>query len=153
MANLAAFIHAAQRAIGRAGMVGLGLIVLSLAGCGSGLMQVSGTVTVDGEPAEGVVLLFLPIGEENSLPATAVSGADGRFSLMTDMESGVRKGSYRINANWPDPDYKPPKAKGLSWSDPEPAPDLLKGKYMGQSSVVTTEITSSISDLTLELAM
>jgi hypothetical protein len=135
-------------------MIGLlGMLPLFFVGCGSGLVPVSGTVTVDGNPASGVVILFLPMSDDSAIPATAVSDESGNFVLMTDMQNGIRKGSYKINANWPDPNYKPPKAKGLNFGDPEPAPDLLKGKYMGQSSVATRDISSALNDLKLELEL
>ncbi len=124
--------------------------MLSLTGCGSGLVPVSGTVTVDGQPTEGVQLFFQPLGNEaDAIPATTMSGPDGKFSLTTNMEPGVRKGSYRVTAKWPDPNHKEVR---VGFSDPEPAPDVFKGRYMGQSGVVTREITAATNDLLIELS-
>jgi hypothetical protein len=127
-----------------------GLVLLTLfAGCGGGLVQVSGTVTVDGQPTEGVSLVFLPMGEDTTLlPATTTSGPGGSFSLSTNLEIGVSPGNYRVTATWPDPNHK---AVALGFSDPEPAPDVFKGRYSGQSSVLTQEIRGPLPDLKIDL--
>lgn len=128
----------------------LTLPILFLAGCGSGLVQVAGTVLVDGQPAEGVMLIFHPLGDNvNALPATTTTGPDGSFSLTTNLESGIQKGSYKVTATWPDPKHK---AVAVGFSEPEPAPDLLKGRFSGTSSAMTTEINGSMQDLKIELA-
>ena len=114
------------------------------------MVQVSGTVTVDGQPTEGVKLIFHPAGDnKNALPATAASGPGGSFSVTTNLESGIPKGSYKVTASWPDPNHK---AVAVGFSDPEPAPDIFRGRYSGSSSVMTTEITGSIQDLAIELS-
>ena len=124
--------------------------VVALVGC-SGLVNVSGTVPVDGQPADGVNLRFFPEGDNpEAIPSSATSGDGGKFSMTTNMESGLPKGKYKVSADWPDPNYKPPNQGGLSFGDPEPAPDLLKGRYRGNGRL-DAEITGPVSDLKFEL--
>lgn len=126
----------------------LGLLVC--AGCGGGLVQVGGKVLVDGQPAEGVSLIFHPLeNDANAVPATTISGPDGQFTLSTNMEPGIPRGSYKVTATWPDPKHK---GSAIGFSDPEPAPDLFKGRYTGRSSVMTKEINGSDTEVTIELS-
>jgi hypothetical protein len=123
--------------------------LMLFAGCGSGLLQVNGTVTVDGQPTEGVSLIFIPMGEDASaLPATTTSGPGGSFSLSTNLQTGVAPGNYKVAATWPDPNHK---GVALGFSDPEPAPDVFKGRYSGQSNALTQEINGPLTDLKIEL--
>ena len=129
-----------------AGMLAL---VSGLSGCGGGLYNVKGTVTVDGQPAGGVGLLFFS-QETNELTATARSEPDGTFSAFTDVKPGIPAGKYRVAANWPDPNFKAPPAK-FGASPPDP-PDLLNGRYMLGKSDLTVEITSASSAPNIELS-
>ena len=64
------------------GAVAVVCALLPLSGCGSNsadLMPVSGTILVDGKPADGAVLLFHPKSGEGPV-AWAVADATGRFS-------------------------------------------------------------------------
>ena len=80
------------------------LLVATGAGCSSGeekpdyeVFPVSGLVTVNGEPAKGVSVTFLP---EQGVPGPggfAGSGDDGRFTvMMSDGQEGLPAGSYRV---------------------------------------------------------
>lgn len=66
------------------------LLVLLVAGCGSGEFQitnVSGTVTFDDEPLVGAEVVFAPMGEADAIDVGPVSvgttDAEGRYSLTT----------------------------------------------------------------------
>ncbi len=82
-------------------MRGLGaLVVFSLfaaSGCGgSGLVKVKGLVTLDGQPLEGVTVVFVP-ANENVLSAAGITDKSGQFSLMTRKPGdGVAPGEYRV---------------------------------------------------------
>jgi len=66
-----------------------------------GLVQLSGTVTLDGEPVEGATVMFAPeTKDENSRSATAVTQADGSFVAMTlQPGDGVFPGTYKISVS------------------------------------------------------
>ena len=61
----------------------LSAALLAVGGCGSGsdLAPVSGTVTYKGQPVAGATVVFM--GDGNTRPATAITAADGSYSLMT----------------------------------------------------------------------
>jgi len=71
---------------------GAALAVLALAaGCGGGrkVVQVSGLVTFNGQPARNVVVTFQPVAskEEDDMPGRgsgAITGEDGRYTLVYD---------------------------------------------------------------------
>ncbi|MBX3423566.1 MAG: carboxypeptidase regulatory-like domain-containing protein [Pirellulaceae bacterium] len=123
--------------------------VLSLTGCGSSLVEVSGTVSVDGKPTPGVNLRFYPQGTQaDAAPSSTTSDEGGSFSLTTNMEPGLPKGSYKVTADWPDPKHKA-KQVGI-YSEPDSPRDLLKGKYASSSDIVF-EITGPTKELKVDL--
>jgi hypothetical protein len=131
------------------------VVLLPGAGCGSatpGLVNVSGKVTVDGQPAEGAVLLFHPEGAPQGPVSSAVAQADGTFKMVTDGNQGIPEGRYRVTATWPDPAVKPSdgvggfgEGFGLSF---EPGPDLLKGRYVSRDQ---SDLSVTIEKGTREL--
>ena len=110
------------------------VVVLAAAGCSrsSGLAPVTGKVTYKGQPVPGATIVFM--GDENTRPATAVSGADGSYSLMTLDAKGAMPGSYSVVVTKTD---APPAGEPPSMEDaaklanrPPPAPkELLPAKY------------------------
>lgn len=70
--------------------------LLAAFGCtgNSGLVPVSGKVTYKNEPVSGATIVFM--GDENTRPATAISGPDGSYSLMTLDASGAMPGKYSV---------------------------------------------------------
>ncbi|MBN1853313.1 MAG: Ig-like domain-containing protein [Pirellulales bacterium] len=54
-----------------------------LAGCGSGsdLARVTGTVTVNGQPFEGALVQFQPVGAQGS-PSAGLTNSKGEYELM-----------------------------------------------------------------------
>ena len=96
-------------------------VCLLASGCGSGLVDVSGTVTVDGSPAmEGVRVVFTPMGDTK--PANGTVDASGRFSLKSGQRRGVMPGDYRVllinsTASIPQPDT--PIEPGVNVPPPE----------------------------------
>jgi hypothetical protein len=80
------------------GAVALGLAMT--AGCDRWLRitEVSGTVLVDGKPAEGVQLVFQPVAK-NRPRAFAQTGKDGTYRLGRQGpgdKSGAASGEYRV---------------------------------------------------------
>lgn len=81
------------------------LLVLGvLAGCGGGgdrppLGRVSGTVTLDGQPAGGLIILFSP---EDGRPAAATTASDGTYTLeYVYGVKGTKVGRNRVSFEWP----------------------------------------------------
>jgi len=96
-----------------AGIAALAALAFCLAGCGPGykLVPASGTVTVDGKPAEGVTVLYQGVAAAGKLEAgpplmKGVTDAQGRYTMTTaDLKTGgvvgaerdgVVAGTYRV---------------------------------------------------------
>lgn len=86
-------------------------LIIGLAGCGSSepytLAEVSGTITMDGEPLPNVSVTFQPIAEEGKANVGPGSygrtDEEGRFTLMTvtDDTSGAVVGSHSVSVTTP----------------------------------------------------
>ncbi len=78
------------------------LAVMCLTGCGSDgpdLSDVSGKVTIDGQPVPGVVLTFVPETTGGS-PSYGKTDASGQYRLMfTATKYGAMPGSHRVEMN------------------------------------------------------
>lgn len=78
------------------------LLCIALAGCGNGLAQVSGLVTVDDQPLHGgngnvrVTVQFQPA---NGVGPTAMGLADenGYYKLSTGSQIGIQPGEYLVS--------------------------------------------------------
>ncbi len=74
-------------------------LILLLAGCGDKYPQVSGRVTIEGQPVADVNVLFVPVStNDNPFPgpiAEAVTNQDGKYSLVTT--SGIKGGTPGLN--------------------------------------------------------
>jgi hypothetical protein len=119
---------------------GMPLALLLTAGCsggGSGLVAVEGDAKVDGQAADGAILLFHPQSGTGPV-STAVANAAGHFSVVTEMQPGIPVGTYKVTATWPAPlpaDFK------MSMSGPPDQPDRLKGRYVAKDkSNMTVEV-------------
>src|SRR5262249_41645119 len=106
-------------------------LTLAVASCSAdvALHPVRGKVSVNGAPAPGAVLVFHPEGGDmKSIPATATTGADGTFTLVTGDKPGARTGKYLVTVVWPDPTKNPTEQQAMMGMSPD-APDLLGGRY------------------------
>src|SRR5437899_612630 len=110
------------------------IVALGAASCSrsSSLAPVTGKVTYKGQPVPGATIVFM--GDENTRPATAVSGADGSYSLMTLDAKGAMPGSYSVIVTKIDapPAGEPPSMEEAAKlaNRPPPAPKaLLPAKY------------------------
>lgn len=90
------------------------LFGMTLIGCGSGddtppLGDVTGTITLDGQPLEGVIVVFKP---DVGRAATGTTGADGKYTLEFSYGlSGCKVGPCSVYLEWP---LGYAKAKALS---------------------------------------
>ena len=75
------------------------LVVLSSLGCGGseGLASVSGRLTFNGKPLEGIEIAFTSLEQEKTRPSTGICDADGNYTLMfTRTQKGATIGSNRV---------------------------------------------------------
>lgn len=83
--------------------LGLALVVLSTCGCGGAkssggdLVPATGTVTLDGKPAEGIAISLIPQAGVSGKGGYGVTGPDGSFSLQVSPDQqGVVAGKYLV---------------------------------------------------------
>lgn len=106
--------------------------LLVSAGCGDGRIAtypVSGTVLVNGQPADGVTVIFCPTeGQPPELmrerPMGTTNG-DGKYQLTTfNKNDGAPVGEYKVIAFWTDKSRSQYDERG------ENGGDRLGGRYM-----------------------
>ena len=81
-----------------------GFVILGLATCGCGpngpnVAEVTGTVTLDGQPLEGAEIEFQPIDIPNGSPSYSINrtGPDGEYSLQyNDTLKGAMVGEHKV---------------------------------------------------------
>ena len=77
-------------------------LVAGLAGCGPddglGRTPLEGKVTANGQPLNGALVRFIPIGSTQGPGASARTGPDGSFVLVDDRgnSGGIVPGTYRV---------------------------------------------------------
>ncbi len=83
------------------------LTILLVVGCGGGnsveLHPVTGTVTIDGQPATVGSISFMPDVTQNTKGPLATSqiGEDGTFTLMTGSKEGAIAGFHKVVVECP----------------------------------------------------
>ena len=145
------------------GWVSLALVagVLSfVAGCGSGVrpidgsVPVSGTVTFNGQPLEQGMVRFAPESGGKAQPATGQI-KNGKFTMLTTASSpGVVVGKYKVSiiSNKP---FAPPALKPGTPPDPkakfEPE-SLIPKKYNDiKTSGLEADVKAAVTSLTFAL--
>ncbi len=97
-------------------IVGLCFASLFCIGCGGGsdyvvpeLMEVSGTVTLDGEPLSNTTVIFSPQPGTNGTGAIGVTDSNGKYTLKHQSDkSGIESGKYYVTfSKWAMPDGSP----------------------------------------------
>jgi len=69
-----------------------------LTGCGGGLVNVSGRVTLDGSPVAAAKVTFIPTGP--GIPASGTTDAAGRYELAIGSgRPGVPRGRYAVTVS------------------------------------------------------
>jgi hypothetical protein len=78
----------------------LAVIFLVIGGCsGSGMeSEVSGTVTLDGQPVGPGAVVFAP-ADGTSNPADGAIQLDGSYFLKTSREVGLKPGDYKVSVS------------------------------------------------------
>ena len=126
-----------------------GLALALLVGCPetSKLVQVTGKISVDGQPADGASVLFFPEGATGGDVAAGSADANGQFTLTSNMQPGIAAGKYKVTVVWPDP-AKRPTNEDIAMGRAKDAPDLLKGRYANKDrSSLTAEVTTGTTEL------
>jgi hypothetical protein len=115
------------------------LALVSLVGCGGGadrpdLGYVTGTVTLDGEPLEGVQVLFQP---EDGRPAGGLANEDGYYVIeYIKGEKGTKVGPNTVAFSW---------LPGDSRAKPIPA------RYLGKTSELKFDVQPGNNQFDLKL--
>jgi hypothetical protein len=131
--------------------IAVAVAALCCSSCGGGkkYYPVHGTVLVNGQPAEGVTVIFIMQDDPDPEPVRPTAGtrADGSFELNTwltkerVLKTGAPAGTYVVTCFW-----LPPGAGNVGAG--QEAPDKLQGKYMDpQTSKLRVEIPEHATDL------
>jgi hypothetical protein len=120
-------------------------------GCGDGRVArypVFGAVHVDGQPAEGAIVIFCPTEtspEAERLRPSGQTDAAGKFGLTTlEAGDGAPAGKYKVLVQWPAPSQAP--AQDRSGRRGAAGRDRLLGQYFNLEKatlVATVEETSN----------
>ncbi len=121
------------------------LLLLALGGCSKSLGQVTGRVTYQGQPAEGVHIVLRSL-EKPEIVCRAVSVADGVFHVDYGTWEGIPPGPCRIELTHHSRlDGRPMP------SDEEGAALLAAGKTLTQQVVFIRDIVAGPNELQLEI--
>jgi hypothetical protein len=123
----------------------MGLLLLT--GCGSSgpeLGDVSGEVTVDGQPAAGVRVNFTPAAGGRS--SSAIADENGHYELLySPSETGALVGEHSVSIVPPDPTLEAPSTVS---SAPLDGTGGIPPEYLKQKKQVTVESGSNTIDIT-----
>jgi hypothetical protein len=126
---------------------------LIIAGCGDGKIArypVQGSVTVDGKPADGAIVIFCPIGggpELEKLRPMGTADQAGAFKLMSiTPNDGAPAGPYKVIVKWPAQVSAAADREGRGGGI---GPDRLRGRYY---NLDTTPLSANIEAKSNELA-
>ena len=133
----------------------LAIVPLS-AGCGGepNLISVTGTVKIDGRPAEGVQVSFWPAdaaGQNSQFRfALGMTARDGRFDLRSVSEKGIEAGDYKVT-------FSRSVAGGKVVTDLKKKKDnsrqVLPERYTDQNTTdATARVTKDNHDFTFDIA-
>jgi hypothetical protein len=103
---------------------------VTLSGCGNGLAQVSGLVTLDGQPlhgGKGDTRVTVQLQPADGVGATAIGLADenGNYKIATGSQAGIKPGEYYVSCSvstlgvggpMADPKFANTKTSGLKLS-------------------------------------
>jgi hypothetical protein len=101
----------------------LSFILLCAVGCGTKMVSVSGTITLDGKPIQDCRVLFQPkttsAAETLADPASGLTDQNGKYQLSPldkKRKSGIAPGDYIVKFGWQNPN--PP----INETEPQPKP-------------------------------
>jgi hypothetical protein len=141
-------------------MLALLLATFAVAGCGNGkdkVVTVTGKATHNGNPVPGVIVSFVPQGENEVGPSTGLTNESGEFTLTVfkTKERGAVVGSHKVCVSLPlKPDEDKEQRKNAA-KNPYAglSPDVVEvlRKYGRQETTpLTVEVTGDTLDLKLD---
>jgi hypothetical protein len=128
-----------------------------LVGCSeggiSGTQPVTGIVTYKGQPVQGAAISF--IGDQEGMRvATAATGADGKYQLMTADTKGAMPGKYSVTVTKTETSGGAPQTMEEAAKSPAAATstELLPAKYaVPATSPLKVEVKSGSNTIDLPL--
>jgi len=111
-------------------LVAMAVVSVALPGCGNGLAQVTGQVTLDGQPIHGgkgdtrVTVQFLPV-DGVGVNGVALADEEGYYRMATGSQGGVKPGDYYVTCSVStlkpgsisvDPKYANARTSGLKFT-------------------------------------
>jgi hypothetical protein len=132
------------RCVHWSGYIGAAIFALSLSGCGSATESAGatarGTVTLDGQPLPGGVVLLVPSGGKGQGGSGQIQ-PDGTFEVRTSAAtSGIEPGDYNVFVN-PTDDMENGGGIPAKYSDPE-NPELNTTITTGGANELKFDLTS-----------
>jgi hypothetical protein len=132
------------------------LALLAAVGCSreADLIQVTGTVKVDGQSSEGVQVNFWPADaagkDSRARYGAGMTGRDGRFELRSVSEKGVEPGEYKVT-------FTRSVADGKVVTDPKKKAahtrQTLPARYADQDKTdVTARVAKDSRDFVFDLS-
>ncbi len=130
--------------------------VVLLAGCGpkDGLerAQISGIITIQGEPLSHASVQFVPAGAPG-LGALGFSDENGKFTVISSREddAGVPPGDYMVVVSrWANPDGKVLGPEDTQ-ADNQYARETIPAPYSGQSSPLKVNIPKEGGEIKIDV--
>jgi hypothetical protein len=135
------------------------MIFVGLAGCGDtgpATVNVKGTLTIDGQPANNVTITFAPV--DSSLPTASGPVNNGTFELFSGAEGkpGAVPGKYKVvlaaSAGDPEADaaaYAPGATGGPPAAPEAPFPEKYSNAGTSDKEV---EVTSGSNDIKIDIS-
>jgi hypothetical protein len=127
--------------------VSVALFCICIAACGGGsglppLGNVSGTVTVDGQPAPNVMVQFSPV--QGGRTSSGITDGSGRYSLMYTAEaSGAQVGKHEVRVT---PSSEAPSDDQMDLASPQGA---LSPEHLQQTFEFEVQAGSNTFDIKL----
>lgn len=132
------------------GCLALAMMMVLLVGCGSSdpytVVEVSGTLTLDGKPVSGVRMTFVPV---EGRPSIATTDSDGKFKpWYRSNQDGVQTGKLKVKIERADPgDLMMKEAR------PSASIQLLLERYgHGGKESIEIDVDGPTDDLKIELS-
>jgi len=119
-------------------LLALAAALLVLPGC-SGRAAVQGSVTLNGAPVDGGVIVFAPAKGGSSQPTVSADIVGGKYSLPAG--KGPTPGSYRVSISWKKKTGKKVDTPGDSGNQMDEAVEVIPASYNSQSTQ-TAEVKS-----------